>query len=171
MRIAGFEFSEGARFQPGAMKDAKAVGEHLELLRKQCKGELTPEDVLADAKHDNSPLHSYFEWNDSEAAHQHRLSQARGLIRSVVAIYVDEEKKKPAVRAKAYVHVPEPSAPHYREASHAMSQTKTRQMVLQRAWRELQAWKARYKDLKEFSDLFDVIDEVQRHIPHRGQIS
>lgn len=171
MRIAGFEFSEGARFQPGAMKDAKAVGEHLELLRKQCKGELTPEDVLADAKHDNSPLHSYFEWNDSEAAHQHRLSQARGLIRSVVAIYVDEEKKKPAVRAKAYVHVPEPSAPHYREASHAMSQAKTRQMVLQRAWRELQAWKARYKDLKEFSDLFEVIDEVQRHIPHRGQIS
>jgi len=171
MRIAGFEFSEGARFQPGAMKDAKAVGAHLELLREQCKGELTPEDVLADAKHDNSPLHSYFEWNDGDAAHQYRLSQARGLIRSVVAIYVDEEKQKPAVRAKAYVHIPEPSSPHYREAGHAMSQTKTRQLVLQRAWRELQAWKARYKDLKEFSDLFEVIDEVQRHIPHRGQIS
>lgn len=168
MRIAGFEFAEGSRFQPGAAKDAKAVGEHIELLRKQCKGELTPEDILADAKHDNSPLHSFFEWSDTEAAHHYRLQQARGLIRSVVAIYVDEEKVKPAVRAKAYVHIPEPSAPHYREASHAMSQKKTRQMVLQRAWRELQAWKARYRDLKEFSDLFEVIDEVQKHITYKN---
>lgn len=170
MRIAGFEFSEGARFQAGAVKDAKSVGEHLELLRKQCKGELTPEDILADAKHDNSPLHSFFEWSDTEAAHQYRLSQARGLIRSVVAIYVSDETDKeprPAVRAKAYVHIPEPSAPHYREAGHAMSQKKTRQLVLQRAWRELQAWKQRYSDLKEFSDLFEVIDEVQKHLSYK----
>ncbi len=168
MRIAGFEFSEGARFQPGAVKDAKAVGAHLELLRQQCKGELTPEDVLADAKHDNSPLHSFFEWDDSAAAHQHRLAQARGLIRSVVAVYVDEAKERPAVRAKAYVHIPEPSAPHYREAGHAMSQKKTRQLVLQRAWRELQAWKQRYADLKEFSDLFEVIDEVQKNLKYKN---
>lgn len=165
MRIAGFEFSEGVRFQPGAVRDAKAVGEHLELLRKQCKGELTPEDVLADAQHDNSPLHSFFEWDNTAAAHQHRLAQARGLIRAVVAVYVDDEKQRPAVRQKAYVHVPEPSAPHYRETGHAMSVKKTRQMVLQRAWRELQAWKARYKDLQEFSDLFEVIDEVDKHLP------
>lgn len=166
MKIAGFEFSEGARFQPGAPTNAKAakhVGQHLELLRKQCKGELTPKDVVDDARHDNSPLHSYFEWNDGEAAEAYRLQQARGLIRAVVAIYTSEDK--PAVRQRAYVHVPESGAQHYREASHAMSQTKTRQMVLQQAWRELQAWKKRYKDLKEFSDLIDVIDEVEKHLP------
>jgi hypothetical protein len=168
MRIAGFEFSDGARFQSGAVKDAKAVGAHLELLRQQCKGELTPEDVLSDAKHDNSPLHSFFEWDNTAAAHQHRLAQARGLIRSVVAIYVDEEKQKPAVRAKAYVHIAEAGAPHYREAGHAMSQSKTRRMVLQRAWRELQAWKTRYSDLKEFSDLFEVIAEVEKHIAYKN---
>ncbi len=159
MRIAGFEFSEGARFQPGASKDAKAVGEHLELLRKQCKGELTPEDVLSDAKHDNSPLHSFFEWTDSEAAHQFRLQQARGLIRSVVAIYVQDEK--PAVRHRAYVHVPEPSAPHYRETSHAMSQAKTRKLVLERAWREFQQWRKRYAEMKEFAELFDAADQIE----------
>lgn len=159
MRIAGFEFSEGARFQPGASKDAKAVGEHLEVLRKQFKGELTPEDVLADARHNNSPLHSFFEWNDGAAAEQFRLQQARGLIRSVVAIYVSDNN--PAVRTRAYVHVPEPSAPHYREASHAMSQEKTRKLVLERAWNELKAWKARYKDLSEFADLIGVIDEIE----------
>ncbi|MER9355563.1 hypothetical protein NKI61_20035 [Mesorhizobium sp. M0514] len=168
MRIGGYEFSEGARFQSGAHPNAKAVGEHLELLRKQFKGELTPQDVLADARHDNSPLHSFFEWDDGAAAEQHRLAQARGLIRSVVAIYVDEERVKPAVRTKMFVHVNEPSAPHYREASHAMSQTKTRKLVLQRAWGELQAWRRRYKDLKEFAGLFDVIDEAEKSIKYKN---
>lgn len=166
MRIAGYEFSEGARFQTGAATDtaaAKRVGDHLEGLRKHFQGELTPEDVLDDARHDNSPLHGYFEWTDSAAAHQYRLQQARGLIRSVVAIYVRDDK--PAVRTRAYVHVPEPTAPHYRDAGHAMSLSKTRKMVLQRAWSELQAWRKRYQDLKEFSDLFDVIDEVQKNLP------
>lgn len=163
MKIAGFEFAEGARFQPGAVQDATAVGEHIEMLRKQCKGELTPEDILADAKHDNSPLHSFFEWSDSAAAHQYRLQQARGLIRAVVAVYTREDA--PAVRTRAYVHVPESKTPHYREMTHAMSQKKTRQMVLQQAWRELRAWKARYEHLKEFADLVQVIEEVEHHLP------
>jgi len=167
MRIAKFEFAEGARFQPGAAKDANAVGQHIELLRQQCRGELTPEDLLNDAKHDNSPLHSFFEWDDTAAAHQHRLQQARGLIRSVVAVYVSEDK--PAVRQKAYVHVPERGANHYRETTHALSMKKTRQMVLQRAWSELRAWRQRYKDLAEFADLIDVIDEVEKHLPKSRQ--
>jgi hypothetical protein len=160
MKIAGFEFAEGARFQPGAEKDAKLVGEHLELLRKKAKGELTAEDVLADAKHDNSPLHSFFEWSDTEAARQYRLQQARGLIRSVVAVYTRIDEGKPAVRAKAYVHINEASAPHYREASHAMSMTKTRDMVLKQAWSELQSWRNRYKDLQEFASMIRVIDAL-----------
>ena len=164
MRIAGFEFSEGARFQSGATKDAKAVGEHLEMLRKQFKGELTPEDVLADAKHDNSPLHSFFEWNDGAAAEQYRLQQARGLIRAVVAVYVSDDK--PAVRTKAYVHIPEASAPHYREAQHAMSQKKTRKLVLDRAMTELRAWRNRYRDLEEFAALVKIIDTVDEDFPN-----
>lgn len=163
MKIAGFEFSEGSRFQPGAHADAKAVGEHLEFLRQQCKGELTPKDVLDDARNDNSPLHSFFEWSDSEAAEAFRLQQARGLIRSVVAIYTSADK--PALRTKMFVHVPEAGTPHYRETSHAMSQTKTRTLVLQRAWNELQSWRRRYADLKEFADLIDVIDGTAKKLP------
>lgn len=166
MRIAGFEFSDGARFQPGAAQDAAAVGAHLELLRQQCKGELTPKDVVDDARHDNSPLHSFFEWDDGAAAEAHRLGQARGLIRSVVAIYVGDDK--PAVRTRAYVHVPEVGAPHYRETGHAMSQKKTRDMVLQRAWREFQQWRTRYRDLKEFADLFEAADEIAKKLPKVG---
>lgn len=158
-KIAGFEFADGARFQSGATKDAKAVGEHLELLRKQQHGELTPEDVLADARHNNSPLHSFFEWDDGAAAEQFRLQQARGLIRAVVAIYTSADK--PAQRMKAYVHINEPGAQHYRETGHAMSMKKTRDMILQRAWRELMEWKRRYQDLAEFSAIFEAAEKVK----------
>lgn len=162
MRIAGFEFSEGARFQPGAVKDAKSVGDHLELLRHEAKGELTPEDVVRDARNGNSPLHSFFEWDDGEAAEQFRLQQARGLIRAVVAVYVSDDK--PAVRQKAYVHIPEPGAQHYREVTHAMSAKKTREQVLMAAWRDLQAVRRKYQDLKEFSDVFSALDAAGEKI-------
>ena len=163
MKIAGFEFAPGARFQPGAHLNATEVGKHLERLRKEGKGELTPEDVIKDARNPNSPLHSFFEWDEGKAAEAYRLKQARGLIRAVVAIYVSENK--PAVRQRAYVHIPEPQAPHYREASHAMSLTKTRDMVLKQAWRELQEWRQRYRDLKEFSTLFEAVDEAAQKLP------
>lgn len=162
MRIAGFEFAEGSRFQSGEHPAAAVVGAHIEMLREKFKGEITPEDILADARNDNSPLHSFFEWDDGAAAHQYRLQQARGLIRSVVAIYTQEDR--PATRIKAYVHVPEPGAPHYRETGHAMSQSKTRRMVLIRAWSELQAWRKRYADLKEFADLVPIIDELEARL-------
>lgn len=164
MQIAGFEFADGARFQAGAHKNAAEVGAHLELLRKEHKGELTPEDVLKDAENPNSPLHSFFEWDDGEAARQHRLAQARGLIRSVVAIYTHDDK--PATRTRAYVHVPESrETAHYRRADHAMSQTNTREMVLRRAWQELQQWRQRYKDLSEFAKLIEVVDEIAKKLP------
>ncbi|MDR3473331.1 MAG: hypothetical protein P4M09_16855 [Devosia sp.] len=167
MKIAGFEFAEGARFQSGDHPDATIVGAHIELLREKFKGELTPEDVLEDAKHDNSPLHSFFEWNDGEAAHQHRLQQARGLIRSVVAIYTREDEGKPAVRHRAYVHINEPKTPHYREASHAMSQKATRDQILNRALAELIAWQKKYKDLQEFAELFEAVEETKKKLVTR----
>lgn len=163
MKAARFEFAEGARFQPGAGKaDPNEVGKHLELLRQQEKGELTPQDVLKDARNPNSPLHSFFEWSDGEAAEQYRLQQARGLIRAVVAIYVSEDK--PAVRQKYFVHVPEVGTPHYREATHALSQTRTREMVLRRAYDELVQWRKRYADLSEFAALVDVIDQIGENL-------
>jgi hypothetical protein len=46
-------------------------------------GVLRAEDVLAEARTETHPLHGEFNWDDSSAAHAHRLDQARSLIRSV----------------------------------------------------------------------------------------
>lgn len=162
-KIAGYEFAECARFQAGAVGSANEVGAHLELLRQQFRGELTPEDVLQDARNHNSPLHTYFEWDDSSAAEQFRLSQARKLIRSVVAVYVQEDQ--PARRTKAFVHISEGETSHYRDTAEALSTEKTREIVLKRAWREFQSWKARYKDLSELAAIFAIADTVERFFP------
>lgn len=79
-----------------------------------------------------------------------------------MAIYTSTDQ--PAIRMRAYVHVPKGETSHYRETSHAMSQKKTREIVLSRAWRELQQWRDRYKDLSAFAKLIPVIDEIGKKI-------
>ncbi|MGE0290278.1 MAG: hypothetical protein AB7P16_28685 [Bradyrhizobium sp.] len=166
MRVIGYEFAEGVRFQSGAIGTPNEVGAHLDLLRKQLKGELTAQEVVDDARNPNSPLHSYFEWNDGIAAAQHRLKQARGLIRAVVAIYRDEAvEKKPVVRVKAFTHIPEGETSHYRDTAHAMSQKSTRDAVFRSAWRELLQWRQRYHDLTQFAALIEVIDDLGTKLP------
>ncbi len=73
-------------------------------------GRLSPEDVLRSAASTNSPLHDYFEWDDSAAAQKHRLEQARQLIRSVrvVVEVVDRgTSKKVVVMCPTYVRDPQ----------------------------------------------------------------
>lgn len=164
MQIAKYEFAEGARLQSGAKtEDADAVGQHLEMLRTKFKGELTPKDVVEDARSNNSPLHTFFEWDDSAAAEQYRLQQARGLIRAVVAVITNDNE--PAKRMQAFVHVPESGAPHYRATDIAMSQERTREMILRQAWKEYQAWKKRYQHLEELGDMFKAENKVLKRIP------
>lgn len=55
----------------------RAVDELLSLREQHM---LTPRDVLEHARNPESALHPHFEWNDSKAAHAHRLEQAQHLI-------------------------------------------------------------------------------------------
>jgi hypothetical protein len=55
--------------------------ELLELERNN--GQLIPADVVEAARDPESPLHSHFNWDDSDAAEKFRLMQARTLIRTV----------------------------------------------------------------------------------------
>jgi hypothetical protein len=90
-----FMFRPGTRIKGLSAADAAA---ELERLRAE-KGGLTPEGVVETATDPANPLHHAFEWDDSKAAHEHRLSQARGLIRAVVVV----EEGKPS--SPMYVHV------------------------------------------------------------------
>lgn len=65
----------------------KALEDRLEKIRVRNDGVLRPDDVVKDARNESSPLHSFFTWDDTEAANQFRLDQARTLIRNVKVEY------------------------------------------------------------------------------------
>lgn len=67
-------------------------------------GRLTPDVVVSEAKNPKHPLHDYFTWDDSEAAHLHRIHEARSLIRSVRVQFETEER---IISTVAYVRDPE----------------------------------------------------------------
>lgn len=74
---------------------------------EKSSGELLPEDVVKSARDPESPLHAYFEWDDTEAAHKYRMSQARGLIRRLKT-----EVNHYDYVIKAPVYVRDPDVPH-----------------------------------------------------------
>ncbi|MCM0751538.1 hypothetical protein DEA98_10040 [Brucella pseudogrignonensis] len=174
VKIASYGFAEGSRFQKGANTSApELVGEHLETIRKAKDGKLTPDDVVADARNPNSPLHSFFEWDDSAAAHEHRLRQARQLIRTVVVRYQEVESKEPI---RAYVNVrspisdnrnePDSDEPrqYYTDTVEALSAPDMRRAVLLRAKSELDAWRKRYADLEELSIVVRTITKMSEKV-------
>ena len=76
---------------------ASKVGDALIALYQR-DGSLTASGVVAEARDEASPLHPCFEWDDTEAAHQYRLDQARVLMRTVRITYDGEQTR--------LVHVP-----------------------------------------------------------------
>lgn len=80
-------------------KVKKTVAQELRRIYRQKDG-LRPSEVVEAARPKDSPLHSEFEWNDKKAGHEHRLWQARQLIRVTVIETTDPDKPD------RYVHVP-----------------------------------------------------------------
>ena len=82
----------------------RMIEKRLAFLTKKNDGVLTPDDVLSEASNPKSPLHDQFTWDDTAAAHQWRLSQARELIRSVRIEFKVDSRNVSTVR---YVRDPD----------------------------------------------------------------
>lgn len=138
-----------SRFKLNSPIDANEVCVELSKM-----GNFTPEDVVSRAKDEKSPLHKYFEWDDSLAAHAHRLSQARNLVlaigfentdgqvsRKFESVVIDDQRVYAPIEAIA-------------QSPDLIDQ------VLAAAMRELIFWKNKHQ---RYSDFFGgVFDEITR---------
>lgn len=79
--------------------DPTSAAVELERIRS-VHGSITPRATVDEAAHPDNPIHKAFEWDDAKAADEHRLAQARRLIR---AVCIRTEPKAPL--APIYVHV------------------------------------------------------------------
>jgi hypothetical protein len=130
----------------------------LERIRRARGGLLRPEDVVKAAKPKNSPLHNKFCWDDSEAAHQYRLWQARELIVSVVVV---EPQSKRTIQA--YVSMPsdrKQPAGGYRSTIDVLSNDEMREQALAQAKRELTIFRDKYRQLQELAEVLTAIDKL-----------
>ena len=84
--MAIYQFRTGSRLKG----DAAEVATEIERIAGKLGGAVEPAQVVASAERKTSVLHSYFEWDDTTAAHEHRVEQARHLIRSIQVITTDE---------------------------------------------------------------------------------
>lgn len=123
-------------------------------------GTLTADQVVAEAADPESVLHDHFEWDDTTAARQWRLDQARQLIRKVTITITRADDTAP-IQARAFVNVdPGDTARTYMPIVDAMQNPVTREILLRRAMQEARLWKDRYGHLSEVATIVAAIEDA-----------
>lgn len=122
-------------------------------------GVLKPEAVVEFAQDETTELHKHFTWDDGEAAKQHRLWQARQIIRVVVTVIHGKDSE---VTTKAFVNFA-PSERHsggYRSIAVVLSDEELKTRMLRTAMKELSVFRKKYAELKELASIFEAIDKI-----------
>ena len=137
-----------------------SICEELEEIRRQSDdGTIKPEAVVAYAENPETALHSRFEWDQDKAAHQHRLWQAREIIRVHVTILPQDERP-----VRAYVSLPSDRVKPgggYRGIADVLENPDWRAELLAVALDELGRWQAKYKHLNELSRIFAEAEKLR----------
>ena len=143
---------------------AQSYGERLyELMQINKKQELTAEDVVNDAKEKNVVYHEFFEWDDSIAAHQHRLEQARLLMRSIIKIKIISGKEEPIeTRAFHCISIGDNGTSHnaYVPEEIVFNKKEYSEQVIENALDEAESWNNRYKQYKQLRRISNAIEKT-----------
>jgi hypothetical protein len=141
------------------MNNVKIVKE-LDRIAAQNGGVLLPEKVVEAAKPKNSILHSRFEWNDSLAAHQYRLYQARHLINVTVRL-VETPGFKKMVSAWVSFRPERAAGGGYHAMATVLSDAQMREQLLADALADLNTFQLKYATLKELAGVFAAINKAR----------
>lgn len=120
-------------------------------LRRLCEaaGELTPEAVVAEARPDDSPLHSHFEWDDTIAGEQYRLVQASEMIRKA-QVTIETTTPRETVRVRAFLSVPSADVDGrtgvYRTIEVLARDARVREELLDQMRRDVAQLRRKYRD-------------------------
>lgn len=133
----------------------------LEKIRKRHGGVLNPADVVEFARNERTALHSAFTWDDTEAAREYRLWQARQVIR--VCVTVRDEVKGPPIRT--YVSLYEDRGENgYRLLDDVLSDEEMASRLLTQALGELNTWRAKYSQLQKLAPIFAAGEQVEADV-------
>jgi hypothetical protein len=134
---------------------------------RERRGLLTPQNVVEEAKPQDHPLHSHFEWEDSIAAHEFRIIQARQLIRRVTVTRVTPDDMPMTVRTFHSVAGPQGRA--YEPIEEIIEEPMTMRILLSQMRRDFAALKRRYAHMAQFYDMLrDELPDNDGDVAHGG---
>lgn len=166
-RIMVYKWKQGTQFKISA----QAAGERIDELKNSLGRNLKADDIVTDARSGRSPLHKVFDWDDRTAAHQHRLQIARILMASIVTIYVDVTKPdEPARQIRSYVSLRDKGTKRGRTfypMAQVLSDEDKRNQLLRSALAEFRAWRDRYRQLQELTEIFEAGNLVLGRLPRK----
>lgn len=131
-----------------------------ELATLTADGLIKPSEVIEFAKNPETALHGCFEWDDTEAAHQYRLQQARQILR----VYVEVVPAASSEPVRAFVSLTSDRTKEgggYRVITDVMSDETLRRQMLNDAFRQFRAMQAKYKHLQQLAKVWDAVDEAE----------
>lgn len=145
-----YKFAEGSRFGG----NPNVVGQCLTAIKKE-RGSLTPPVIVDAARPKRSPLHRYFQWDDSKAAESWRIQQARLLVCSVVTVEVDGEATNPV---RSFVSLND----NYEMLEVVMSNEAMRQQALYDVSVVIKSLKEKLASFRGFADVLEALDKASQ---------
>jgi hypothetical protein len=164
--MAQYKWKDGARIKI----PAQAAGERIEALGQNLGRGITARDVLAEAQKPTSPLHGAFEWDDSLAAERHRLMQAGHLLGCLIVVRIKVQhpaEDRPRIVTNVRVVHPVTEGDGVRRfvpTVKILSHAEQRAELLANALAELDTFKARYRQLRELSVVFEAVEEFRKAV-------
>jgi hypothetical protein len=140
--------------------DATRIYNELERIKGKHDGVIMPAVIVMEAAKKQNPMHTEFNWDDAEAAHEFRLDQARNLIRSIEIIYPDVGSKP----IRAYEVVTQqakkdlPARKVYRSVEEILNDPEMRDELLGQAIRDALTYRRKYHALSELAQVFTALD-------------
>lgn len=143
------------------------IRSELESLKRD--GKVRPVDVVEAARDEDSPLHGYFTWDDSEAANQYRLEEARRLLRVFVVTELREVGD-----TRAYVSLTTDRRAEgggYRILADVMDSEELSAQMLADAMADLARVQQKHRAIKRLAKVWESIDEARTEFSQEQQIA
>lgn len=134
----------------------KVYTEITELGSKNKDETVTLQAIVDKARDEKSELHKCFEWNDTIAAEKYRQQQARVIMINLVKVQEFDDNKERVIRT----HVNIQRGTHeYKPIEYVVKHKDEYTMLLERAKKELIAFKNKYSQLSELTELMKILEE------------
>ena len=116
---------------------------------------VSPKEVLEKAKQEDTELHKCFEWDDGIAAEKYRLSQAGGILRTLVIKREETEScAKPEIRRFYKTKGNE----GYKPSEIVFRKQDEYEALVQRCRTELLYVKSKFSNVSEYNEVWNLID-------------